>query len=177
MDFKPILGPSWAHLGAILGPLGPVLGPLGPILGPSWGHLGPSWALLGHLGALPGCLGAFLGPLGCLFLLLLVPAMFWISLGGRPSQNMAGMGRPDSLTGPKNGPRGSPGSSRQSKKAPSQPKRVSLLPRPRPRHVLDVSRGAAFPEHGGDGPPGQPKRAPKRPTRVLRQLQAVQVGP
>ena len=48
------LGPSWNHLGTILGHFGPSWGHLGPILGPSWasfGHLGPSW---GHLGGLEG---------------------------------------------------------------------------------------------------------------------------
>ena len=37
-DLRPILSPSWAHLG-------PILGPSWAILGPSWVHLGPSWAL------------------------------------------------------------------------------------------------------------------------------------
>ena len=77
---RPILGPSWAHLGPFLGPswahLGPILASwahLGPILGlfgaPS-PILGPSWA---HLGLLPGSLsplGPILGPcsphVGCL---------------------------------------------------------------------------------------------------------------
>ena len=49
-DFKPLLGPSWAHLGAMLGHLGP-----------SWGHLGP---ILGHLGPILGHLGLVLGHLG-----------------------------------------------------------------------------------------------------------------
>ena len=37
-DFDPIWGPSWAQLGAILGPLGAILG----LLGPSGALLGPS---------------------------------------------------------------------------------------------------------------------------------------
>ena len=35
-------GPSWVHLGTILGHLVAVLGKLGAILGPSWAILGPS---------------------------------------------------------------------------------------------------------------------------------------
>ena len=45
------LGPSWSHLGAILGSFR-------GILEPSWGHLGASW---GHLGDILGHLGAILG--------------------------------------------------------------------------------------------------------------------
>ena len=73
-----LLGPSWVHLGVILGHLGAILGHLGAILEPSWailGHLGailgpswvifgPSWAVVGHLGATLGHLGAILGHLG-----------------------------------------------------------------------------------------------------------------
>ena len=57
-----LLVPSWAHLGAILGPSWAILGPLGAILGPSWtilGCLGASWD---HLGSSWGHLGAILGP-------------------------------------------------------------------------------------------------------------------
>ena len=46
-DFEPIWGPSWAQLGAILGPSWGVLGPF-------WGLLGPSWAYLGQIGVLLG---------------------------------------------------------------------------------------------------------------------------
>ena len=41
------LGPSWGHLGAILGPSWGYLGPLGATLGPLGAFLGPSWGLLG----------------------------------------------------------------------------------------------------------------------------------
>ena len=51
----PVLGPSWPHLGAMLGHLGPSWGHLGPILGhlgPNLGHLSPSWSHLGtHWGS------------------------------------------------------------------------------------------------------------------------------
>ena len=64
----PILGPSWGHLWAILGPslghLGATLGHLGRILdhlGAILGHLG---AILGHLGAILSHLGAILGQKG-----------------------------------------------------------------------------------------------------------------
>ena len=58
-DLGPILGPTWGHLGAILGHLGPSWAHLGPILG----HLGP---ILGHLGPILGLSWAFLGPFGAI---------------------------------------------------------------------------------------------------------------
>ena len=68
---RPILDPSWAHLGPILGPTWPHLGPiwgslglLGPILGPSWPHLGPIWGSLGHLGHSLRPFSPHLGSLG-----------------------------------------------------------------------------------------------------------------
>ena len=51
IDLGTIWGPSWGHLGPILGVSGANLGPSWAILGPSWGHLG---AVLGHLGAIFG---------------------------------------------------------------------------------------------------------------------------
>jgi hypothetical protein len=46
-----IVGSSWGHLEAIMGHLGLYWGHLGAISGPSWAILGPS---LGHLGAILG---------------------------------------------------------------------------------------------------------------------------
>ena len=79
--FFPLLAPSWARLGALLGRFGRLLGclgalfgrlgallgaswePLGALLGLSWGRLG---ALLGRLGLLWVRLGALLGRFGAL---------------------------------------------------------------------------------------------------------------
>ena len=68
-DLRPILSPSWAHFGPILGPSWAILGLswaiLGlswPILGPSWTIFGPSWAILGHLGPVFGPSWAIVGP-------------------------------------------------------------------------------------------------------------------
>ena len=62
-DFGPILGPSWAHLGPILG----LFGAPWAILGSSWAHFRLTWALLGHLGVIwPATwvsIGAMLGHL------------------------------------------------------------------------------------------------------------------
>ena len=52
LDFT--LSPSWASLGAVLGPSRAVLGASGTVLGPP----GPSWC---SLGSLLGCLGADIG--------------------------------------------------------------------------------------------------------------------
>jgi hypothetical protein len=41
------VGPSWSHLGAILGLFRGVLEPSWGHLGASWGHRGPSWGYLG----------------------------------------------------------------------------------------------------------------------------------
>ena len=53
---RSIESPSWAHLGAILGPFWGHLGPSWAHLGPSWAHLifGLSWALFGLLGLFKG---------------------------------------------------------------------------------------------------------------------------
>ena len=40
LDAETVLEPSGSHLGAVLGHLRAVLGLLGVILGPSWNHLG-----------------------------------------------------------------------------------------------------------------------------------------
>ena len=79
---RPILDPSWAHLGPILGPTWPHLGPiwgslglLGSILGPSWPHLGPIWAILGQSWAYFRLTWALLGHLGVIW-----PAT-WVSIG------------------------------------------------------------------------------------------------
>ena len=53
-----ILGPSWSHLGAILGPLG-------AILGPSWDHLGRILGVLSHLGDILEASWRHLGPKEC----------------------------------------------------------------------------------------------------------------
>ena len=53
---------SWAHLGPVLGPSWAVLGASGAVFRPSWAVLGLSWGPLrpswGGLGGLFGCLGA-----------------------------------------------------------------------------------------------------------------------
>ena len=57
--------PTWAHIGALLGPSGGPLGVSWGLLGPSWGLLGASWGLLGGLlEASWSLLGASRGHLG-----------------------------------------------------------------------------------------------------------------
>ena len=47
--FLDFWSPSWAALGAILGPSWVVLGASWAVLGPSWAILGPSWGDLGAI--------------------------------------------------------------------------------------------------------------------------------
>ena len=59
------MGPSWDHLGAILGHLKAILtilGHLGAILGPSWGYVGVILGIWSHLGGILGHLRAILEP-------------------------------------------------------------------------------------------------------------------
>ena len=61
-DLRPILSPSWAHLGLILGPSWAILGSSWAILGPFWAILGSSWAILGLSWAILGPSWVILGP-------------------------------------------------------------------------------------------------------------------
>ena len=71
-----IFWPSWAILGAVLGPLWPLLGPSWASLGPFWGYLGPScglsWTILGLCGVILGDLWANLRPSGAFLELCVV---------------------------------------------------------------------------------------------------------
>ena len=70
-DFKPILGPSWGHLGPIFGPSWALLGLSWALLGPSWAHLGPSWPLLGPILAPSGAMLGYLKTVGVFLVIYL----------------------------------------------------------------------------------------------------------
>ena len=57
-DLGAILGSSWPHLVAILGPSWAILGHLGAILGSSWailGHIAAPFAIFPNLKTIPSC--------------------------------------------------------------------------------------------------------------------------
>ena len=60
----PFLGPSWGHVGLVLGGCRAILAQSRAILGPSWAVFGPCWAVLSRLGPSWGHVGTVLGRLG-----------------------------------------------------------------------------------------------------------------
>merc|ERR1712015_286009 len=59
---RPILDPSWAHLGPILAPSWAQLGPILSLFGAPWAILASSWAQSGPILGLFGTPWAIFGP-------------------------------------------------------------------------------------------------------------------